>query len=163
MNAYEKNCKNSFFENITMKVLIAGTFDLFHKGHEFFITSALQNITDNSEFHVIIARDVNVQKIKNKIPKDLEDIRKKNVENFLQELRESLFSHYKNIKIFVYLGDKSDFLKIPKKINPNIICFGYDQHIPKALHSYFENCEFKRMKSYFPEKYKTSKIKKSDK
>lgn len=153
MNDCEKNYKNSF-----MKILIAGTFDLFHKGHEAFINSAFQNCTKNSEFHVIIAKDINVQKIKNKKTKDLENKRQENVTNFLNTLIKKTEHIYKNIKIFVHIGDENNFLKIPKQINPNIICFGYDQQIPNKIKLEFKNCEFKTMKPYFPEKYKTSKI-----
>jgi len=141
-----------------MKILIAGTFDLFHKGHEAFITSALQNVTENSEFHVIIAKDINVQKIKSKKPEDSENIRQKNIINFLKILTKNTVNKCKNIKTFVHIGDETDFLKIPKQINPDIICFGYDQQIPNKLKFQFTNCEFKTMKSYFPEKYKTSKM-----
>jgi len=143
-----------------MKVLIAGTFDLFHKGHEFFIESALAYLDKNSEFHVIIARDSSVQKIKNKTPEDSEKIRQENIINFLHIKKKTI---EKNIIFFVHLGDSTNFLKIPKEIQPHLICFGYDQQIPNSLlnaqkNGDFKNCDFKRCESYFPEIYKTSLV-----
>jgi cytidyltransferase-like protein len=148
-----------------MRVLIAGTFDLFHKGHEFFIASALQYVAEvrNSEFHVIIATDVNVEKIKNKIPKNSENQRKNNVEKFIKNKIVENLNIYKNIKIFVHIGSETNFLKLPIKINPDIICVGYDQKIPKSLllekeKGFLKNCKFVVCDSYFPEKYKTSLV-----
>ena len=143
-----------------MKVLIAGTFDLFHKGHEFFIESALEYLQEDSEFHVIIARDSSVQKIKNKIPEDSENIRQENIINFLHIKKKFM---NKNVKFFVHLGDSKNFLKIPTEIQPHLICFGYDQEIPKVLlhakkNGDFKNCDFKNCDPYFPEIYKTSKM-----
>lgn len=141
-----------------MKILVAGTFDLFHKGHEFFITSALHFAQKNDEFHVIIATDKNVYTLKKKFPYTSEEIRKKTVYTFL---RQSSFCKQNNIKIFVHIGDNTDFLKLPQYINPDIICFGYDQTIPKNLKTTLPHCIYYTIDSYFPEKYKTSKIKKA--
>ncbi len=141
-----------------MKVLIAGTFDLFHKGHEHFIYSSFLHTNKNDEFHVIISTDKSVQKIKNKIPIHTEKQRQQQVEDFL-----SLISPAeKNITISVHIGDEIDFLKLPKKISPHLICLGYDQKIPKSLHEELQNCLFKRINPYFPNIYKTSILQKKE-
>jgi len=147
-----------------MKILIAGTFDLFHKGHEFFIISAIKYVikTDNSELHVIISRDENVKKIKNKTPYNGEHTRKNNVKNFIKQYLRA--NNYTKLKFFVYLGDKNNFLKLPQKIQPNIICFGYDQKAPNKLlaeqkSGFLQNCKFIKADAYFPTKYKTSILK----
>lgn len=124
-------------------VLVAGTFDRFHKGHESFLSQAKKH---GKTLHVIIAREKNVEQIKGKKPRDSEEKRKKNVEHNIN------VSH-------VILGDSNDFLRIPKEINPDIICIGYDQNIPKKLKEEFPHCRIITMESFFPEKYKSSLMK----
>lgn len=126
-----------------IKILTAGTFDKFHKGHSSFLSQAKKYGT---ELFVIIARDGNVKKIKNKKPRDSEKTRFENVEK------------NKNVD-HVFLGDEKDFLKIPQQIHPDIICVGYDQNIPKNFSIIFPFCEIKKMKPFFPEKYKSSLMK----
>lgn len=129
-----------------MKVLAAGTFDMFHEGHKSFLEQAFSL---GSELHVIIARDVSVQNIKNKKPIHSENERKKNIE-------QSDFVHT------AYLGDESDFMKIPLNIQPDIIAIGYDQKIPKKLTETFHHIPIVRMKAYKPEKYKSSFFRNND-
>lgn len=125
------------------KVLVAGTFDKFHKGHESFLCQAKKY---GETLFVIVARAINVEKIKGKTPRDSEEIRKKNVS-----------AHTDVFQCF--LGDETDFLSIPKKIDPDVICIGYDQKIPANLEKEFPHIEIIRMKSFYPEKYKSSLMK----
>jgi cytidyltransferase-like protein len=123
-----------------IKVLCAGTFDIFHKGHEYFINECKSY---GDVLYVIIARDKSVKKIKNINPKENESIRLEKVKN------------NKNVD-FAYLGDLNDFYKIPKNINPDIICLGYDQIPPKDFLLHFANKKIVKIKPFFPEKYKSS-------
>jgi cytidyltransferase-like protein len=43
-----------------MKVLVFGSFDIIHKGHEFL----LQKAAEYGELHVVIARDETITKLK---------------------------------------------------------------------------------------------------
>jgi len=125
-----------------IRILVAGTFDFFHKGHQKFLLDA-QKLGD--DLCVIIARDANVQKIKGFLPTESEDIRKKNIENF-------------NPEISVFLGDLHDFLKIPLELNPDIIALGYDQHVPEKFHSIFleKKTQIIRLQAFKPEEFKSS-------
>lgn len=124
-------------------VLVAGTFDKFHKGHISFLSQAKEK---GDVLHVIIARDSSVQRIKGKTPRDTEEVRKHNVE--LSSIADS-----------VYLGDQTDFLRIPKEINPDVICLGYDQIPPKKLKETFSNIPFHTLSAFHPEVYKSSLMK----
>lgn len=129
-----------FFFSINMKVLAAGTFDMFHPGHQFFLDQAKML---GDELFVIIARDDSVKKIKGFFPEHSEVQRKTSVKNFLGDDT-------------VFLGDHHDFLKIPKQIQPDIIALGYDQMIPKLLRESFPHVSIVRIPSFSPEQYKSS-------
>ncbi len=132
---------------MNIKILSAGTFDKFHKGHESFLEQAKNgDNSKNSQLFVIVAREKNVEKIKKRKPRDSEEKRLENVKK------------NKNVD-HIFLGDETDFLSIPKKINPDILCVGYDQHIPQKFYEEFPNCKIKKMKPFFPEKYKSSLMK----
>lgn len=117
---------------------------MFHKGHEYFIGECKKY---GNILHVIIARDESVKKIKNIIPKENENVRLNKIIN------------NKNVD-FAYLGDLNDFYKIPKIINPDVICLGYDQIPPKNFFINFKNTKIIKIKPFFPEKYKSSILRK---
>ncbi len=132
-------------KSIHNKALTFGTFDLFHKWHEFYLQSA-RKYWDS--LHTIIARDSNVEKIKWFLPVDKENIRKFNVEAFW--ICES-----------VILWDLNDPLVPVVKIEPDIICLGYDQRsFPEQLQLYLDQTgiEIVRMDSFEPQTYKSSKL-----
>jgi FAD synthetase len=95
------------------KVLVFGTFDLFHKGHEYFLCKAR---LQGDKLIVVVARDRNVEKFKKRKP----------VEPELERL--------KCIKSLPYVDQAilgtpdHSYMKIINKIKPNIICLGYDQN-----------------------------------
>jgi len=93
-----------------MKVLTFGTFDKIHKGHEFYLREA----SKFGDLYVVVARDETVRKVKNKVPRDDEDTRLKNV------------SKLKFVKEAV-LGNLENKYDIVEEINPGVICLGYDQ------------------------------------
>ncbi len=94
----------------TMKVVVAGTFDILHPGHIYFLKEA----SSHGDLHVIIARDENVKKIKGKKP------------IFNENERKLIIESIKFVKK-AYLGDKKDFFKVIEKIEPDIIFLGPDQ------------------------------------
>lgn len=122
------------------KVLACGTFDLLHPGHEFFLREAEKLGT---ELIVLIAQDNNVQKIKNKIPRESVLLRQEKVAK-LEYVDK------------VVLGDLDDFGKVLKEIKPDILAVGYDQVIPEQIKSLLDKIKICKIPAYKPEIYKTT-------
>ncbi|MBT4824447.1 adenylyltransferase/cytidyltransferase family protein [Candidatus Woesearchaeota archaeon] len=130
-----------------VKILIFGTFDKLHKGHIYFMEKAAEIVKD-AELFIVIARDKNVEKIKNKIPIHNEMTRLMNV-------------YVLGIAKKVILGDDEDFFKAIKEYKPTIICLGYDQNdqgIRKYIKENNLKIEIKTIDSFEPETYKSSKL-----
>lgn len=134
---------------IVMKiVLAAGTFDVVHEGHKFFLQEAKKF---GDKLIVIIARDETVEKVKGKRPKYSEEVRKQHVEQC-------------NIADEVRLGNKGGIFAILEDIKPDIICLGYDQGVKEEtlreeLQKRNLKAKIERLPPYKPEIYKSSKIK----
>ncbi len=130
------------------KVMVFGTFDLLHKGHIFFINTARGY---GDLMRIIVARDLNVYKIKNKYPFWGENKRVDKLQDKFSDCE-------------VVLGDLTDFYKPIKDFQPEIICLGYDQVADiDELTNRLEKNSIKTpkivvIKPYKPEIYKTSKI-----
>lgn len=133
------------------KVLTFGTFDIFHKGHEFFLKKAKQY---GSILGIVVARDKTVKKIKGKLPRNNELKRKAVIQNL----------DYVN-KIF--LGGLKDKYLVIEKFKPDIICLGYDQNVKisdlnKILKEKGLKIKIiKFRKGFKPDLYKSSKISKT--
>jgi len=130
-------------------VISFGTFDNFHPGHFSYLSQAF-SLAD--EIVVIIARDENVERIKGKRPRQNELIRKKEVENFLNQ---------EKIKGKVDLGYKSEPLRVIAKYRPDYIALGYDQiadenKIRDIIKELGLKTKVVRLKSYYPERFKSS-------
>lgn len=130
------------------KVIIFGSFDLIHKGHIYFFKEAKRL---GKELIVIIARDKTIEKVKNKPPLYNEKQRLKHVQDI-------------GIPDKVLLGNKENPYKIIKDIKPDIIALGYDQdsftsRLKQELKKLNLNPKVIRIKSYKPEIYKSSKLK----
>ncbi len=130
-------------------VLIFGTFDLLHAGHENYIKQAREL---GDKVVAIIARDNTVKNIKSNLPENNEKVRLKNLENtgWVDQ---------------VVLGDLKDKTKHIKQLKPNIIALGYDQfaftyNLEKLIIDYRLNTRIIRLKPYRPEIYKSSILKK---
>jgi len=125
-------------------VLVFGTFDNLHPGHLNFLQQAKKH---GDVLNIVVARDANVLKLKGRQPQQTEKTRQKK----LQQLK---------IAQQVFLGNKNyqNRLKIIAKIRPDIICLGYDQ--PKLK---LPKIKIVRLKSYFPQKYKSSLFAKKEK
>ncbi|MCX6707321.1 MAG: hypothetical protein NT001_04245, partial [Candidatus Woesearchaeota archaeon] len=56
-----------------------------------------------------------------------------------------------------------NIFEIIKKVNPDIICFGYDQKIPEGFDEWLIDnnltIQVKRLDSYKDDRYKSSKLK----
>ena len=96
----------------TGKVLAFGTFDLLHEGHLFYLKNAASL---GDKLIVVIARDKTVEKIKGFKPVKNEKSRLKIIKA-LKYVDEALLG-------LNYFDDKT---KVVKKVNPDVIAFGYD-------------------------------------
>jgi len=124
------------------RVVCAGTFDHLHLGHANFLKQAKAL---GGELIVIVARDENVRRIKNMLPEHNEDERRESVEKT-------------GIPDKAILGytDK-DIFKILEDLKPDIIALGYDQRVSEEkIKERFPECKIVRLKSFKPDKYKSS-------
>lgn len=126
-----------------MKTVMAfGTFDYLHPGHIFYLEQA-RKLGD--KLIVVVAKDINVTRIKGKAPRQNENIR-------LARIKEL------DIVDKTLLGNEKDRLRVVEENQPDVIALGYDQQVDiKALEKRFKG-EVIRLKPYKPEKYKSSKI-----
>ncbi len=133
-----------------VKIMVFGTFDIVHKGHEHFFMQA-RALSPNPFLIVSLARDVNVAKIKGKKPKNTEMKRQKQLEliTFVDK---------------VVLGGVRKYLPHILKENPAIIALGYDQTayvntLKEDLKRAGQKTKIVRLKPYKPHLYKTSLLK----
>ncbi len=127
------------------KVLVFGTFDILHKGHEYFLSHAKR---EGEELFAIVARDETVERVKGMPPVNKENKR-------LEAL--------KSLEVIndAFLGEKKDFLLSVKKVMPDIICLGYDQkflvkELEEEIKNQNWNIEVKRIDAYYADRYKSS-------
>lgn len=101
---------------------------------------------------VVLGRDSTVRKIKGRKPK-MDEVARREIVSAIKFVDKAV------------LGDKKDLYKLILKYKPNVICLGYDQAAPEnfleELQSRGVVAKIVRLKSYKPEKYKSSKILKS--
>lgn len=132
--------------NKARKVMSFGTFDGIHPGHVDFLKQCY-NFGDY--LIIIVARDKTVKKIKGRLPVRGENKRR-------QDLIES------GLADEVVLGRFDDKYKLVEYHKPDAICLGYDQEyfikdLPKKLKEFgLEETEIVKLKSFHPEKYKSS-------
>jgi FAD synthetase len=127
-----------------VKVLVFGTFDHFHPGHQFVLNQAQKR----GELFVVIARDSNVKKLKNLSATWPEEKRMAAVQEAFPSAQ-------------VMMGDKEDFLAPVKAVQPDLILLGYDQKLPPGVTEADFPCPVERLPAFEPEKYKSSIIRKS--
>lgn len=129
------------------KVIVFGTFDILHKGHIDFFKQAKQY---GDFLAVVVGRDLNVERIKGKKPRNSEHSRLLSVYNVAEV----------NLAV---LGDKEDPYKVIEEQNPDIVCLGYDQNsydknLDEELRKRGVNAKVVRLKAFMPEKFKSSKF-----
>ncbi len=123
-----------------------GTFDIFHPGHEYYLSEA-QKLADTMT--IVIARDHRVSAGKWRDPVHDELLRRDIVERAFPDAR-------------VILWDESDILAPIRKYQPDLLAFGYDQRVPvELLHEKFPQIEIVRIGGYETEKYKSSILRKT--
>lgn len=132
-----------------MKILVFGTFDGLHPGHLFFLSQA----DKRGELAVIIARDVNVERIKGRRPEQSEARRRAAVQKAFSRAR-------------VLLGELDDFFLPVITFQPDLILLGYDQKLPPKIRlaDFAEaGIAVERAEQYMPEKFKSSLLRKRQK
>ncbi len=132
-----------------MRVMTFGTFDNLHPGHLDYFKQACRF---GDELIVVIARDKNVLAIKNHQPQETEAQRLRKVKLALKT------TGYQGKAV---LGNLKNRWLILKKYRPEIICLGYDQEVDltalkREITKFRLFCKIKRLKAYYPEKYKSS-------
>ena len=131
------------------KVMCAGTFDIIHLGHLYYLSEAKKY---GDKLIVVVARDTTSETFKKKKPMHNEKERLESV-RMLKIVDEAV------------LGKEGDIFNIIEEIMPNIICLGYDQNVQKQqledeLKKRNLKAEVIRIGSYMPHLYKSSKLKK---
>ncbi len=126
------------------KVMVFGTFDILHPGHNHMLKEAKQY---GEELIVVIARDDNVKKAKGRLPKNNEKQRLTNL---------------KKLKLTdkICLGNLHNKYKIIDEEKPDIIALGYDQktYVDDLTDHIDNNVQIVRLAPYKPEIYKSSKL-----
>ncbi len=131
-------------------VMCFGSFDILHPGHLYYLREA-KKYGDN--LIVIIARDSNFRKFKDKEPKYNERQR-------LEHIREL---HYVDKAV---LGSEKDILEMVEEFNPDIICLGYDQEtismqeLKEQLSKRGVRADIIRIGAYREDVFKSSKLRK---
>jgi FAD synthetase len=130
------------------KVLVFGTFDIFHKGHGDFLRQARAH---GDFLRVVVARDETVLKMKGKTPLNSEL-------NRLNAIKES------GLADEVVLGNLGDKYAVVRDFKPEVVCLGYDQKFfiqelrQKMDEAGLSKTEIVRLEAFLPEKYKSSKL-----
>jgi FAD synthetase len=138
----------------TARIMVFGTFDIVHPGHEHFFLQA-RKLAKNPYLIVSVARDKNVKKIKGFYPKNNEQSRK-----------QTLARHRLVEKAI--LGGITSYLPHIIKERPDIIALGYDQiaytqHLKKDLAEVDLHPRIVRLRAHRPHIFKTSLLTKSKK
>jgi len=133
------------------KIIVFGTFDGVHQGHLNMFKQA-RRLSKNPYLIVSIARDQNVLRIKNKLPHNKENKRKKLVEATL-------------VPDKVILGSLKNYLEHIIKEAPDYIALGYDQihyteNLKKDLTNLGLHPKIRRLKPYKENIYKNSLLNK---
>ncbi len=128
------------------KVMVFGTFDILHPGHINFFKQAKGQ---GDYLIIVVARDLNVKKIKGKFPLNSEQTR-------MNEIKKT------GIADEAVLGRLNDWFGLIEEKKPDTICLGYDQkdfNLKEELKKRNLNIEIIRLKPYKNKKYKSSKLK----
>ena len=131
------------------KVMCAGTFDIIHPGHLYYLSEAKKY---GDKLIVVVARDETSKSFKGKKPVHNEKERLEAV-RMLKIVDEAL------------LGKHGNIFDIIEEIKPDIICLGYDQNVQKQqledeLKKRGIKADVIRIAAYMQHVYKSSKLRK---
>lgn len=127
-------------------VMCFGTFDIFHLGHEFYLSEA-EKLADTMT--IVIARDHRVFSGKWQDPVHDETSRQQIVTD-----------HFPTASVI--LGHESDIFAPIREKSPDLLAFWYDQRVPEdILREKFPQIEIVRIWGYETEKYKSSILRKN--
>ena len=135
----------------TTKIMVFGTFDIFHLGHKSFLKQARKF---GNYLIVVIARDKTVKNVKDRLPQNNECDRSQVI--IKSDLADKI--------VFGSLTDKYTAIK---KYQPEIICLGYDQNVNlkelkrKLIEFDLRKTKLVKLDPFHPEKYKSSKLRES--
>ena len=140
----------AYFNNHITRVMVFGTFDMIHEGHEDLFRQA-RALAANPHLIVSVARDKVAERIKGMRPRNAEKARRTAV------ARHELVGE-------AVLGDEADYIRHIRANMPDIIALGYDQegefveNLEKDLKKAGMKTRVVRLGAYKPEAYKTSKL-----
>ncbi|MFC6719680.1 adenylyltransferase/cytidyltransferase family protein [Natrialbaceae archaeon GCM10025810] len=122
---------DSCFDSDPVRVVAQGTFDLLHPGHVHYLEEAA---TFGSELHVVVARR---ESVTHKPTPVLPDRQRRDTVAALEVVDE------------VHLGHPSDFSVPIRRIDPDVLVLGYDQHhdereVESMLESWGIDCRVER-------------------
>ena len=123
----------------SMRVLVFGTFDHLHPGHEFVLGEG----SKRGALHVVVAQDLTVERIKGHRADQSE-----------QERMQAISDRFPEAK--VVLGDHENYLAPVKAIAPDLILLGYDQKLPPGVDLGDLQGTVERLPPFKPERFKSS-------
>jgi len=132
------------------RIMLFGTFDMIHEGHEAFFREA-RSLAPEPFLIASIARDASVLRIKGRLPRNDEDVRRRAVESHLLIDR-------------AVLGDAEGYVPHIVAEDPHVIVLGYDQegeyvvHLAKDLARHGLTPRIVRLSPHQPDIFKTSKL-----
>ena len=131
------------------KVMCAGTFDIIHPGHLYYLSEAKKY---GDKLIVVVARDETSKSFKGKKPFHNEKER-------LEAVR------MLNVVDEAILGKHGNIFDIIEEIKPDVICLGYDQNVQKQqledeLKKRGVKADVVRIGAYMQHVYKSSKLSK---
>ena len=131
------------------KVMCAGTFDIIHPGHLYYLSEAKKY---GERLVVVVARDETAEKIKGKMPLNSEKKRLEAI-RMLDVVDEAV------------LGNSGNIFQIVEEIKPDVIALGYDQRVHNnELEEELKKRNIKanvvRIGPYMENIYKSSKMRK---
>ncbi|OGL73126.1 hypothetical protein A3E39_04505 [Candidatus Uhrbacteria bacterium RIFCSPHIGHO2_12_FULL_60_25] len=126
-------------------VLVLGTFDGLHKGHEDYFRQAKEY---GDRVIAVVARDRTVLDVKGQLPRRGEEVRRRAV-------------HDHGLVDCAVLGRDGDKLDVICDLKPDVIVLGYDQEaftegLEDALRARGLNCRVVRAEPFQPDVYKSS-------
>ena len=131
------------------KVMCAGTFDIIHPGHLYYLSEAKKY---GDKLIVVVARDETSKNFKGSKPVHNEKDRLEAV-RMLKIVDEAV------------LGNEGNIFDIIEKVKPDVICLGYDQKVQKQeledeLMKRGIKADVIRIDAYMQHVYKSSKLRK---